>query len=278
MKIAISAESAVDLPKELLQKYDIKTTPFTVLLGDRLVYDGEIELEEMFDYVAKTKVLPKTSAVNEHQFVEHFENLLKQNDTVIHFSLSSKASCAYNNAVSASKKFKSVYVVDSKNLSTGIALLAIKASEMAKKGKGAEEILNAVTQCVPKVQTSLIVNKLDYLKKGGRCSGIVCFGANLLQIHPQIILKDGKLYPAKKYRGNFEKCVKHYCEDTLKEFNNFDKSLAFLMYTSASELAINNAKESLKNAGFKEIIEAKTGATITSHCGPNSLGIIYMLK
>lgn len=278
MKIAISAESAIDLPKEYLEKYDIKTTPFSVLLGEELMQDGEIDIKEIFNFVDKTKVLPKTSAVNEHQFIQHFENLLKSYDAVIHFSLSSLASCAYSNALSASKKLKNVFVVDTLSLSTGIALLAIKAKKMVNSGKSLEQILEQIKQDVPKMQVSLIVDKLDYLKKGGRCSSLVCFGANLLKIHPQILLKNGKLSPAKKYRGNYEKCIESYVNDTLAEFNNYDKDIAFIMHTSVSESVLASAQKSLKDVGFKEIVVSPVGATIACHAGPNALGVIYLTK
>ena len=169
MKIAISAESTIDLPKNLIEKYNVYTTPFTVLLGDDVYYDGEIEVEKMYEYVDKTKNLPKTSAVNEHQFSEHFEKILKDHDAVIHFCLSSGVSCAYENAVRASKNFENVYIIDTKSLSTGIALLAIKAFEMISDNQNIDEIVKTINKLVPKVQASLVINKLDYLRKGGRC-------------------------------------------------------------------------------------------------------------
>lgn len=278
MKIAISAESAADLTKELLLEYDIRTTPFSVLLGEKLVLDGEIEIQEMFDFADKTKTLPKTSAVNEFQFIEHFEKLKKDADAVIHISMASTMSCAYQNAVSASKKFDNVYIIDSKSLSTGIGLLAISASKMARDGLSVEEIVNKLNNQVDKVQVSLVLNKLDYLKKGGRCSALVCFGANLLQIHPQLLLKDGKLSPAKKYRGNFDKCAESYTKDILEQFSNFDPEIAFVMYTTLSKEVRQQAVKELKRAGFKRVIETQTGATISSHVGPNAMGIIYLTR
>lgn len=276
MKIIISAESACDLPNELLDKYEIRTTPFTVLLGDELFLDGEKSVNEIFEKASKLKTIPKTSAVNEMQFLEHFQTLKKECDAIIHLSMSSTMSCAYNNAIQASKKLENVYIIDTKSLSTGIGLLAIKASLLAKEGKSVEKILEEIKNAIPKLQVSLVLNKLEYLRKGGRCSALVCFGANLLQIHPQLILKNGKLTPNKKYRGNFNKCVKNYCEDTLLEFNKIEKNMAFVTYTTIGDDALNNAKQALYNAGFKEVIEAKAGATISSHAGPDALGIIYL--
>lgn len=278
MKIVLSAESTIDLTKELLNEYNIHTVPFTVLLGDKMFLDGEMKNEEIFDFVSKNKVLPKTSAVNEFQYKEHFNKLLNEYDEVIHFCLSSGVSCAYNNALSATKNMPNVHIIDTKSLSSGIALLAFKASQMIDENKSAKEIVEEINILKEKLQVSLIINKLDYLKKGGRCSSLLAFGANLLQIHPQIIVKNGSLTPAKKFRGNYDHCIKMYCEDIIKQYNNIDDSLAFVAYTTASENAIKIAKDSLINAGFKKVLEATTGATISSHCGPNALGILYLTK
>lgn len=278
MKIAISAESTIDLPKEILNKYNIQTTPFTILLGGETVLDGEVPTEIIFDYVEKHKVLPKTSAVNQFQYEEHFAKILQNADAIIHYSLSSDMSCAYSNAVKASKKFENVYIVDTRTLSTGIALLAIKASKMAQNGVEIEEIIRQTTEDTSRVQANFIINKLDYLKKGGRCSSLALLGANLLKIRPQIVVKNGKMVSGKKYRGDFNAVVRNYCDDTLKEFPHYDNSLAFLTYTTASDEAINYADTALKNAGFKEIYHTRAGGTIASHCGPNTLGILFIKK
>ncbi len=278
MKVAISAESTVDLPKEILEKYNITTVPFTVLLGNEQVFDGEVPTEKIFEFVDKTKTLPKTSAINEYQYTEHFTKLLKDADAVVHYSLSSEMSSAYSNAVKASKELKNVYVVDSRSLSTGIALLAIKASKMASEGKSAEEIFKETTALTLKVQASFVINKLDYLRKGGRCSSLALLGANLLKIRPQIVVRNGKMVSGKKYRGDYDNVVKSYCEDTLKEFASHDDSLAFVTYTTASDVAVGYADEALKKAGFKEIYHTRAGGTIASHCGPNTLGILFITK
>ena len=170
MKIVISAESTIDLTKELLKEYDIKTIPFSILLGEKLMLDGDMQPTEIFDYVDKNKVLPKTSAVNEYQYEEYFKELLTKGDSVIHFALSKDMSSSCNNAITASEKLKNVHIVNTKSLSTGIALLAIKAATLAKEGKSVEEILSAINKAVDKVQASFIIDKLDYLRKGGRCS------------------------------------------------------------------------------------------------------------
>ena len=197
MKIQITAESTIDLTKELLEKYDIKTLPYSVYLGETLCLDGEISTAEIFDYVAKNKILPQTGAINEFQYTEFFEEQLKTCDAVIHFALSSEISSACSNAIKASQKFKNVFVVDTHSLSTGIALLAVKARKMAEQGIEPQEIYDQLMKDREKLQVSFVIDKLDYLKKGGRCSSAAAFGANLLKIHPQIVVKMAKWYQEK---------------------------------------------------------------------------------
>ena len=278
MKIAISAESTIDLSKQMLNKYQIHSVPFGVLLGDKLEMDGEVNANQIIDFVSSTKILPKTSAVNQHQFTEHFSNLLKNHDAVIHLSSSSDVSCACQNAFSAAKQLSNVYVVDTSSLCSGIALLSIKASNMAQEGFSVEDIISQIKSDIPKVRVTFVLDKLDFLKKSGRCSSILYFGANLLKIHPQIVMSGGKVGHGKKYRGAFDVCVGTYCKDTLEQYPNPDKTLGFVAYTTASQNAINICQNALTNAGFEEIITTQAGATITSHCGPNAIGIIYIEK
>ncbi len=276
MKIAISAESTIDLPKELLKEYDIQTVPFTVLLGEKMGIDGDITPEEIFAYVDKTGILPKTSAVNEFQFEEHFNKLLQDHDAVIHFSLSSEISSACENAKKVAKKLKNVYVIDSRTLSTGIALEAIYASKLAKEGLDAEEIVKKVEARIPHVQASFVVNTLSYLYKGGRCSSIARFASALFRIKPQIVVNNGKMEAKKKYHGRNTQVVEQYCKDTLEQFNNPDKSLIFITHSHATPDMVEAAKKIVQEQGFKNIIVTVAAATITSHCGPKTLGILYI--
>ncbi len=276
MKIAVSAESTIDLPKELLEEYSISTVPFTITLGDVTEKDGEITNDRIISYVAEHKVLPKTSAVNEEQFSEHFSSLLQDHDGVIHFSLSKEMSSAYNNAVSAASKLKNVYVIDTRSLSTGIALLAIYASKLVKDGVPLKEIYEKCLARVPYVQASFELKRIDYLYKGGRCSALTYFGANLLKIRPQIIVKNGKMVSGKKYRGNYEHIVKSYCKDVLEEFDTPDLSVGFVTYTTASDEIVGYARQTLLDAGFKKVYVTRAGGTITSHCGEDCLGILYI--
>ena len=277
MKIAISAESTLDLSKELIKQYDVHVIPFTVLLGEDAYLDGEISSQDIFDYVDKTKVLPRTSAINEFQYREYFKGLLAEGyEAVIHFSLSSEISAAYSQAVEASKKLDNVYVVDSRSLSTGIALEVIYASKLVKKGLDAREIVNKVNARVPYVQASFVIQTLEYLHKGGRCSGLARFGAAILRIKPQIIVSEGKMAPAKRYFGRKTQVIAAYCRDTLEQFANPDLSIAFVTHTIATPEMVAVAIDALRERGFKTIYETTAGATITSHCGPQTLGILFI--
>ena len=276
MKIAISTESTLDLPKELQKEYDISVIPFTVILGDKSGLDGDITPTEIFEYVDKTGILPKTAAVNEFQFDKHFTKLLRNHDAVIHISLSRGISSACQNAMAAASIMKNVYVIDSESLSTGIALLAIYARKLANEGLKPEEIVEKVKARIPYVQASFVINSLNYLYKGGRCSGLARLSAALFRIKPQIIVANGKMTPQKKYSGKNEKCVDNYCRDTLEEFNNPDLSIAFVTHSHATPEMVKIAKEHLKKRGFKTIYETVAQATITSHCGPKTLGILYI--
>ena len=278
MKIAISAETTIDMPKDLLEKFDIKTVPFTVIMGEEEFLDGEINNEQIFEFVERTKKLPKTSAVNKFQYEQHFNNLKQNYDAIIHFTLSSEMSSAYQNASEVAKNIDNVFIIDSRSLSTGIALLAIKAREMAQNGESLENIINLITKLRGKVQASFILNKLNYLAKGGRCSALTCFGANMLMIKPQIIVKDGKMKVGKKYIGSLESATKKYCEDILNAFSGYDLEHAFVTRTTATNGMIETATKALKKRGFKNIHYTNAGGTITSHCGPYTLGILFISK
>lgn len=276
MKIIISAETTIDLTPELLKKYNISVIPFTVNLGEKVGKDGEITPEDIFAYVDETGVLPKTSAINVFEFEDYFKKLRKEYDVVIHISLSEKISSAINNARAAAEKIKGVYIIDSRSLSTGIALSAIYACSLVEKGLDPEEIVQRVERRTHKVQASFVVNTLSYLHKGGRCTGLQKFGAMLLRLKPQIVLKHGAMVPGKKYRGKSVNCVEEYCKDTLNEFNNPDKSLVFITHSHATPEMVQVCREWLQDRGFKQIEETIAGATITSHCGPKTIGILYI--
>ncbi len=275
MKIAISVETTSDLTKELLTKYDIRQVPFQINLADLSFKDGQYSTDEMFELVEKYGVLPKTNAINEYEYTEHFEELKKEYDEIVHIGLSSGITSSLGNAKRASANMQGVYVVDSKSLSTGIALLAIYGRELTEQGKSAQEIADILQARTEKLQASFVVERLDYLYKGGRCTGFQLLGANLLKLRPRIIVKDGGMLSDKKYKGSMGRVIKEYCKDILNEFNTPDLKRVFITYTSGSDEMLESANTALKDAGFNEIIETRAGGTIASHCGPNTLGVLY---
>lgn len=275
MRIAISAETTCDMTEELLRKYDVKTIPFGVFVNGVLHKDGDFTTEELFRIVDETGVLPKTNAVNTAEFTEYFSGLLKEYDAIVHISLSSGITSATQNAFMAAQQMKNVYVVDSKSLSTGIALLCIYARELADAGVDPKTIQKKVQARTSSVQASFVIERLDYLYKGGRCSSLQLLGANLLKIRPRIVLKDGKMGMDKKYRGNMENVIGKYGENVLEDFNTPDKKMAFITYTTATEGMLEKARIACQNAGFETVFETRAGGTIASHCGAHTLGILY---
>ena len=276
MKIAISAETTVDLTKEILEQYNISVIPFHVLLGERDEPDGVITPQDIFEYVDKTGLLPKTSAINEYQFSHYFKDLLKEYDAVIHISLSSEISSACENAIKTANGMSNVYIVDSHSLSTGIAHLCILARNMANEGKEPQEIVDVLNKRKEHLQVSFVVNTMEYLYKGGRCTGMQKIAAALFRIKPQIVLREGKMIPGKRYHGRNTAVVRSYVQDTLEEFNTPDLNLVFITHSHATSDMVEVAYEMLKEKGFKNIVETTAGATITSHCGPRTLGILYL--
>ena len=276
MKIAVTAESTIDLTKELLNQYDIKVLPFYISIGEQTFADGEMEVTKLFETVNKTNTLPKTSAHNQFEYTEFFTSVLDSGyDAIVHIALSGKITSSTQNAINAASELKNVFVIDSLSLSTGIALLAIYARQLTKTIDNPEQIYNLVKERTKTVQASFVIERLDYLYKGGRCTGFQLLGANVLKLRPRIILNEGKMESDKKYRGDMEFVIPKYCQDVLEKCANPDKSIAFITYTTATEKMVNSAKEALTNHGFKTIYETKAGTTIASHCGENTLGILF---
>jgi len=278
MKIIVSAESTIDLPQELLDKYNIKTTPFGINFNDKLVNDEFGISKDIFKFVEETKKLPKTSAVPPEQYKEHFDSLKKEYDAIIHFSISSHMSSAYNNACLAANELENVYVIDTANLSTGIALLAIYACELISQGLSAEEVVNQTKNQISKTKSSFIIEKLNYLHKGGRCSAITLLGANLMKIKPQIIVNNGKMMVGKKYIGALPKVVSKYCDDLLAEYPNINLDKVFITHSSPMPEIEQTLETKLKAFGFKNVYNTYAGGTISSHCGPNCIGILFMVN
>lgn len=277
MKYKITCESSADLNQDMYKKLGVPVIPFRITLGSDDYFDGKnITNDQLFDYANSNSQLPKTSALNENDYTEFWEEQLKDCDGIIHFSISSKVSSTYNNAVVAAKKFNNVYVIDSMSLSSGIGLQVIYATQLRDKEVDIEKAVELINKRRESVQISFVVDKLNYLYKGGRCSALSLLGANLLSIKPSIIVSNGRMMVGKKYIGKMHKILDKYIDETLNDFNNPDTSLCFITYSSATPEMLDVARKTLKDKGiFKNIVETTAGCTVSTHCGPNTLGIIY---
>ena len=281
MKIKITTDSCADLTPELIEKYNIGIMPLRVLLGEEDHADGvDITPRDIYEYVGKTGNLPKTAAVTEESYFEMFENYLKEYDRVIHFNISNEMSVTHTNALHAAERLDGkVVAINSKSLSTGIGAQVIKAAKLCESGMDFDKIVEEINNTTNKVQASFILDKLNYLHKGGRCSSVALLGANLLKIKPCIEVNDGKMGMARKYIGNFAKNVEKYVEDTLIKYPDYDDSICFLTHTEIAPEIVESVKAIVKEkAHFKEIVDAPAGSTLTSHCGANTIGILYIKK
>ena len=279
MKIKISADSTIDLSQELIKKYDISIMPLNITLGDDTKLDGvEVSTDELFDYVDKTGELPKTASPSIVNYQEFYDSLLKDCDCVLHFVVSSQMSSCYNNAMKASEEYGDrVYVIDSRSLSTGIALLALYACDKAKEGVAPNVIADECRNLARKVQASFVLGDLNYMHKGGRCSGATCLSAKFLRIKPEIIVQNGEMKVGKKFMGKLEKVVENYVSETMEKHQQYDNKRVFITHTPIANEIVENVKEQLKGK-FEEIYETQAGATISSHCGLETIGILFLDK
>lgn len=278
--VVISSDSTADLC-QLFGEFSIPVLPLIVSLEGKDYYDGvTIEPRTIFESYAKNKTLPKTAARSIEDYREFFRENKKKNDSLIHFCISSELSSSYNNALLASNDFDNVFVVDTKSLSTGMGLLVLKARDYAIAGMDGKQIFEEINKLVPFVQASFVVDTMEYLYKGGRCSGLTNFVASALKIRPMLILKDGFITVGQKFMGSMEKIIVKYVDAILQQFDSPDYGRIFITHTYAEpeivELVRNRIKE--KAPDFKEIIETYAGCTVTSHCGKGTLGILYINK
>jgi len=277
MSYKITCESSADLGQDLYKKHKISVIPFTITLGDKDYQDGiNITNDDLFDFFNQTKQLPKTSAINQFDYEEFFKKELEDTDGIIHISLSSQLSSTYEHAVEAAKKFENVYVIDSMSLSTGIGLQVLYAASLRDKDVPITEAVMKIESRREHVQASFVVDKLNFLHKGGRCSALTLLGANVLSLRPSIQLKNGKMVVGKKYVGKMHKILDKYIFDTVNQFSTPDKSMCFITCSSATDEMMEVARNSVKSLGlFKKVYETTAGCTVTTHCGPNTLGILY---
>lgn len=278
--IKITADSTCDLSPQILEEFDITLVPLHVLIDGKDHLDGvDIKPEDIFYHVGVEGKTCKTAAANVYEYENIFSEFSSQYDAVIHINISSDFSSCHQQAKIAAENFDNVYVVDSRNLSTGSGQVVYEAALMAREGVKAEEICRRLEELIPKVDASFVIDRMDYLYKGGRCSGLEAFGASLLRIKPSIEVVDGKMQVGKKYRGNLARCLENYVKDRLAGRDDIDYKRIFVTHTMQSPEMVEKVKETIKQyADFEEIIETKAGCTISSHCGPNTLGILYIHK
>lgn len=281
--VVITADSTCDLPHYLIEKNNIIIMPLSILLGENSYLDGvDVFPEDVYSYVAETGELPKTAAVTPAAYSELFERLTSEGNSVVHIGLSSGISSSYNNACLAAEDYDDVYCVDSKNLCAAMGLLVLKACDFREKGFDAKKIANRVNSVVPKVSASFVIDSLDYLHKGGRCSGVARFSANVLGIRPSIFVdtKTGKLEIAKKYRGKLDAVYKQYINDCLSDIKKIDTSRIVIANSGYINPDVISYTRGVINgkADFGEVITADAGCTISSHCGPKTLAIFYIRK
>lgn len=280
MKIKITSDSTSDLGQELLRRYDVSVFPLAVAMGGRDYHDGvDITPDDIYRHVAAGGELPKTAAVNLAQYQDFWKDFSADYDAVIHLNISAEFSSCYQNACLAAESFDNVYVVDSRNLSTGHGLLVVKAAELAEQGEAAAEIVRVLRETVDKIDASFILDQLEYLKKGGRCSSVVALGANLLKLKPCIEVREGKMSVGKKYRGTYEKCLLEYITDRLEGRTDLELDRIFITHSGLDEALLKAAVNRVQELQpFREICVTVAGSTISSHCGPNTIGVLFSTR
>ncbi len=277
-KIIITSDSTTDLSPELIERYGIKTLPMSITLGDKTYRDTiDIVPDDIYEHQRKYGELPKTCATNVGECTDFFKPFVDEGFSVIHFTISSEMSSTYNNSVIAASEFDNVYIVDTRNLSTGGGLLMLAACDMIKAGKSAKEIADECTRLAAYVDASFVIDSLEYLYKGGRCSALSVMGANLLKLKPCIEVKNGKMGVGKKYRGKFAEVLKQYTEDRLANREDLVKTRVFITHAGCAKDVVDSIARIVKSKGiFDEVYVTRAGCTVSSHCGANTLGVLFI--
>ena len=276
MNIKITSDSTCDLPASVLEQYHIDLVPLIVMKEDEEFLDNvTITPGDIFAHVENGGALCSTAARSVAVYQELFSKYAEY-DGVLHISLGSGFSSSFQNACLAAQSFSNVRVLDSQSLSSGHGLMVLKAAKLAREGMALERILEELEAYRSKIDISFVLDRLDYMAKGGRCSTATALGANLLNLKPCIELRDGKMSVGKKYRGHFDKCLTHYIQDKLVQQEDIDHSILLLTHTQVDDQIIAAVREAIAQfAPFEAVYEAEAGCTVSCHCGPNTLGIIF---
>lgn len=283
-QVVITSDITCDLNWDLEHRYDVTTMPLHIVIGGKSYEDWvNITPEELYKIFYKTKELPHTTAGSVGEYTDFFKQYIDQGCDVVHLSLGSKLSVTHQSSVLAAQEFPGrVFSVDTQNLSTGSGLLVIKACELRDEGLSAEEIYNKVKAMVPHAHASFVLDRLDFMHAGGRCSAIAMLGANLLSLKPSIEVHNddgGSMGVGKKYRGKYDKVLIQYMEDTINKYDDIDTDRVFITHAGANQEYVDAVYAALKAKKlFKEIHITRASCTISSHCGPNTLGVLFMTK
>ena len=280
MNIKIISDSTCDLSKELVEKYDIAIMPLTVVKDGKTYHDNvDITPADIFAHVAAGGDLCSTTALNIEEYSECFAKYSPNYDGVIHINISSEFSSCYQNARLAAEEFDNVRVVDSRNLSTGQGLVVLKACELAKTCDNLDDIYNQPVEFTSKVEASFLLDQLKYMVKGGRCSAVAALGANLLNLKPCIEVKNGKMGVVKKYRGNYSKCLASYVKERLADRDDLDKGILFVTRTPVTEECLKAVEDAVASYNdFENTYWTDAGCTVSCHCGPGTLGVLFVRK
>lgn len=279
-KTLILSDSTCDLSPEDVKNRDIRIIPLTVVLGDEKHRDSiDIKPDDIYNYFKTTGQLAKTTAANIEEHTEFIKENVPEGKEAVYFSIGSDFSATFNNFRIAAEEFENVYVINSRNLSTGIGLQVLYAADLADQGKSAKEIYDIITSLTDKVDASFVVDTLEYLHKGGRCSSIAALGANLLKLKPSIQVKDGKMTVAKKYRGKINDVFREYVNEKLNDPNPVEGTRIFITHSGGCEEIAEELRETVQaRYPDKEVLVSRAGCTVSVHCGPGTLGILMIRK
>jgi len=282
-KVIISADSTCDLSRELIESYGIRIFSMYVMLEEQTYRDGvDITPDEIYRAYSERGKLPHTSAVNGEEYAKFFAPMVEEGYEVIHISLGSALSSTHQNCVLAAQGLNGVYVLDSKNLSTGMGLLVLEAAARAKAGMDAQSILRELEALVPLCRASFVLDDLTFLRAGGRCSALTALGANLLHIKPSIEVdcrQGGAMGVGKKYRGKMERVLQKYINDQLTGYTSYHRERVFITHSGTDEARIALMKELVEQTGlFDEVIVTRAGCTISAHCGPHTMGVLFIAE
>ncbi len=280
MKIKILSDSTCDLSKELLDQNDITLIPLTVVKDEKTFSDGvDITPADIFDHVAAGGDLCSTTAINMGEYQDWFAKYASDYDGVLHINIGSSFSCCYQNACLAADEFENVRVIDSQNLSTGQGLVVLEACKLAKECNSLDELHQKVQAFTTRVEASFLLDQLKYMVKGGRCSSAAALGANLLNLKPCIEVKDGKMAVVKKYRGNYAKSLASYVKDRIADRDDLDRGTLFVTRTPVTDECLEAVKNAVDTyADFENIYWTEAGCTVSCHCGPGTLGVLFVRK